>query len=106
MRFATVLIRRAISPRLAMRIFENMCGPHSADDNGAGVQLRWLPMQPAVVSLEEARLHRRLRAYRERLDNVLTANQHAITRLFQTGRLFTREGTKAGRDLLLAHQHL
>jgi hypothetical protein len=63
-------------------------------------------LEPAIVSLEEARLHRRLKAYRVRLDNVLTANQHAITRLFQTGRLFTREGTKAGRDLLLAHQHL
>ncbi len=59
-----------------------------------------------LVSLEEARLNRRLRAYRERLEHVLSANQHAITRLFQTGTLFTKDGTKAGRDLLLAHQHL
>ena len=63
-------------------------------------------VEPSIVSLEEARLNRRLKAYRERLDRVLSANQHAVTRLFQTGKLFTREGTKAGRDLLLAHQHL
>jgi hypothetical protein len=63
-------------------------------------------MQPTVHSLEEARLQRRLKTYRERLDRVLGANQQAITRLFQTGSLFTKEGTRAGRDLLLAHQHL
>jgi hypothetical protein len=63
-------------------------------------------LEPAIVSLEEARLQRRLRSYRERLDRVLSANQQAVTRLFQTGSIFTKEGTRAGRDLLLAHQHL
>lgn len=63
-------------------------------------------MDSTVFSLEEARLHKRLKTYRDRLDRVLAANQHAITRLFQTGSLFTKEGTRAGRDLLLAHQHL
>lgn len=63
-------------------------------------------METPVFSLEDARLHRRLKTYRERLDRVLGANQQAISRLFQTGSLFTKEGTRAGRDLLLAHQHL
>jgi hypothetical protein len=37
---------------------------------------------------------------------VLKANKRAVTRLFSTGMLFTRHGTRAGRDLLLAHEHL
>lgn len=59
-----------------------------------------------VVSLQDARLSRRVEAYRARLDRVLKANKRAITRLFGTGLLFTRQGTRAGRDLLLAHEHL
>lgn len=59
-----------------------------------------------VVSLSDLRLSRRLATYRARLDRVLKANKRAITRLFGTGLLFTRNGTRAGRDLLLAHEHL
>jgi hypothetical protein len=59
-----------------------------------------------VVSLSELRLNRRLAGYRGRLDRVLKANKRAITRLFGTGLIFTRSGTRAGRDLLLAHEHL
>lgn len=59
-----------------------------------------------VVSLHDARLTRRVEAYRSRLDRVLKANKRAVTRLFSTGMLFTRHGTRAGRDLLLAHEHL
>lgn len=59
-----------------------------------------------VVNLHDARLSRRVESYRGRLDRVLKGNKKAITRLFATGLLFTRHGTRAGRDLLLAHEHL
>lgn len=59
-----------------------------------------------VVSLSEARLERRLGHYRERLERALTSNRAAVGRLYTSGSLFTKEGTRAGRDLLLAHQHL
>ncbi|MBL8910490.1 MAG: hypothetical protein JNM17_07275 [Archangium sp.] len=59
-----------------------------------------------VVSLNDARLSRRVETYRARLDRVLKGNKKAITKLFATGMLFTRHGTRAGRDLLLAHEHL
>lgn len=59
-----------------------------------------------VVNLHDHRLSRRVASYRARLDRVLKANKRAVTRLFSTGLLFTRHGTRAGRDLLLAHEHL
>lgn len=59
-----------------------------------------------VVDLCEARLERRLRTYREKLDRVLKSNRRAIGRLYVTGALFTKVGTRAGRDLLTAHEHL
>jgi hypothetical protein len=59
-----------------------------------------------VVDLAEVRVSRRLSLYRARLQRVLKANQKALERLFRTGTLFTRQGTRAGRDLLLAHEHL
>ena len=59
-----------------------------------------------MVNLTEARLARRLTHYRERLNKVVGANKRAIGRLYASGVLFTKEGSRAGRDLLLAHQHL
>jgi hypothetical protein len=59
-----------------------------------------------LVSLSDLRLSRRLANYREKLDRVLKANKRAVGRLFMTGSLFTKLGTRAGRDLLLAHEHL
>jgi len=59
-----------------------------------------------VVNLHDARLSRRVDAYRARLDRVLKGNKRAVTRLFSTGLMFTKHGTRAGRDLLLAHEHL
>lgn len=61
---------------------------------------------PKIVLLSEARLARRLLVYRERLDRVLRHNRRALGRLYTTGTLFTKVGTRAGRDLLLAHEHL
>ncbi len=59
-----------------------------------------------VVSLGALQLQRRLLGYRARLDRVLKANKRAVTRLFSTGALFNKQGTRAGRDLLTAHEHL
>lgn len=59
-----------------------------------------------VVDLAAVRSDRRQRHYRERLRRVLDANEQAIGRLFHCGLLFSRQGTRAGRDLLLARQHL
>ncbi len=66
------------------------------------------PAQPAaqIISFSEVRLARRLGTYREKLDKVLRTNKRAIGRLYASGTLFTRVGTRAGRDLLLAHEHL
>jgi hypothetical protein len=92
---------------LAIKIFLNMVrGLLAQMTKRRALKYGVQRMESTVFSLDEARLHRRLRSYRERLDRVLSANQHAISRLFQTGNLFTKEGTRAGRDLLLAHQHL
>mgnify|MGYP005614078545 FL=1 len=33
-------------------------------------------------------------------------NRKSLGRLFQSGLVFTRQGARLGRDLLLAHQHL
>ncbi|MGQ0504680.1 MAG: hypothetical protein ACT4TC_05115 [Myxococcaceae bacterium] len=59
-----------------------------------------------VIDLADAREEHRLSAYRRKITQVLESNRRAITRLFTTGALFTRAGSKAGRDLLLAHQHV
>ena len=59
-----------------------------------------------VVNLSEARVGRRLDVYRNRLNTVLASNKLAIGKLYSTGVLFTREGTRAGRELLVAHEHL
>ena len=59
-----------------------------------------------VVDLNEVRAHRRLSAYQDKIALVLDSNRCAIGRLYTTGALFSRQGARAGRDLLLAHQHL
>ncbi len=33
-------------------------------------------------------------------------NRKSLARLFQSGLVYTRQGARLGRDLLLAHQHL
>lgn len=59
-----------------------------------------------VVSLAEARARSKIDLYRARLNQALADNKRAVSRLYATGALFTKDGTRAGRDLLLAHQHL
>lgn len=60
----------------------------------------------AVIDLESARERLRLQRCVERVQQALSQNRQALQRLFETGLVFTRSGTRAGRDLLLAHQHL
>ncbi len=61
---------------------------------------------PPVVDLAQARDARRLREIRARCRAVDEMNRKSLGRLFQTGLVFTRQGARLGRDLLLAHQHL
>jgi hypothetical protein len=61
---------------------------------------------PPVVDLAAARDARRLREFQARCRAVDDLNRKALARLFQTGLVYTRQGARLGRDLLLAHQHL
>ncbi len=58
------------------------------------------------MDLARARDDRRLREYQTRLRSVVDSNKRALARLFQHGLIYTRQGARLGRDLLLAHQHL
>ena len=60
----------------------------------------------AVVDLADVRDGRRLRDLRSRLRAGLERNKRALARLFQSGLVYTRAGSRLGRELLLAHQHL
>jgi hypothetical protein len=59
-----------------------------------------------VVDLARARDARRLRELEARCRTVDELNRKSLVRLFQSGLVYTRQGARLGRDLLLAHQHL
>jgi hypothetical protein len=59
-----------------------------------------------VVDLCAAREARRLLEFQVRTRAVDDLNRKALSRLYQTGLVYTRQGARLGRDLLLAHQHL
>lgn len=59
-----------------------------------------------VVNLNEVRAQVRLVAYQNKISRALDSNRRSIGRLYTTGLMFSPEGARAGRDLLLAHQHL
>jgi hypothetical protein len=61
---------------------------------------------PPVVDLAQARSARRLRDLQARCHSVDETNRKSLVRLFQSGLVYTRQGARLGRDLLLAHQHL
>src|SRR5574340_1250048 len=61
---------------------------------------------PMVVDLAEARETRRLRELQARCRGMDEMNRKSLVRLFQSGLVYTRQGARLGRDLLLAHQHL
>jgi hypothetical protein len=58
------------------------------------------------VDLAQARDARRLRDLQERCRSVDEVNRKSLGRLFQSGLVYTRQGARLARDLLLAHQHL
>ena len=59
-----------------------------------------------VVDLALARDARRLRDFQASCRSVDELNRKALARLFQTNLIYTRHGSRLGRELLLAHQHL
>lgn len=62
--------------------------------------------QGKLIELDLVRERLQLVRCGKRVQQALEQNRHAISRLFNTGLIFTRGGARAGRDLLLAHQHL
>jgi len=61
---------------------------------------------PPVVDLAQARDARRVRELQARCRAVDEVNRKSLARLFQSGLVYTRQGARLGRDLLLAQQHL
>jgi len=59
-----------------------------------------------VVDLSSIRAERRREQAEERVRGAMEDNRAALSRLFSTGLIFTQKGSRAGRDLLLAHQAL
>src|SRR5262245_37814206 len=59
-----------------------------------------------VVDLAEARGQRRLKQYETKIQAVLESSRRALNRLFSTNLLYSHQGTRAGRDLLLVHQKM
>lgn len=68
--------------------------------------MRKARVAPPVVDLARARDAKRLRELIARCRAVDEVNRKSLNRLFQTGLVYTRQGARLGRDLLLAHQHL
>ena len=59
-----------------------------------------------VVDLSEVRAEKRRLLAERRVRAAMEDNRAALSRLFSTGLIFTQKGSRAGRDLLLAHQSL
>ena len=59
-----------------------------------------------VVDLSSVRAQRRREQAEERVRDAMDENRAALARLFASGLIFTQKGSRAGRDLLLAHQAL
>jgi hypothetical protein len=70
------------------------------------VTVRNVRCETRVIDLARARDERRLAEYQRRTRRELDANKGALSRLFQSGLVYSRVGSRLGRDLLLAHQHL
>jgi hypothetical protein len=59
-----------------------------------------------VVPLDEARERRRCETCRGKLSSVLELNRNVLRRLFETGLVFTRTGSRMGRELLQCQHEL
>lgn len=60
----------------------------------------------AVVDLAHARDARRLRELDERCQSIDEGARRIVSRLFQCGAIFTRQGTRLAREVLRSHQQL
>jgi hypothetical protein len=79
------------------------CSPEVLPLTGS---VRTARRETPVIDLARVRDERRLEEYRCRTRQVLEANRRALARLFQSGVIYSRVGSRLARDLLLAHQHL
>ncbi len=59
-----------------------------------------------VLDLRQARDRRALRAWRAKVQGVQNSNKRSLSRLFATGAIYTRQGARAGREMLGTHQKL
>jgi hypothetical protein len=64
------------------------------------------PKRSPVIPLEEARERRRCETCLGRLTSVLELNRNVLRRLFETGLVFTRTGSRIGRELLQCQHQL
>jgi hypothetical protein len=64
------------------------------------------PRTAPVFDLAQERILRRQKLAERRVRAVLDDNRAALSRLFATGLIFTQKGSRAGRELLGAHQAL
>lgn len=87
-----------------------MVAPRSdADSNACFTYVRKVPRSRAsrkVISLDEVRQRLRLAGYQTRIAGILEQNRDSLTRLFSTSAVFSLDGGRAGRDLLLAREQL
>jgi len=60
----------------------------------------------AIVDLSSVRAQKKRELAELRVRGAMSDNRAALTRLFASGLIFTQKGSRAGRDLLLAHQAL
>ncbi len=60
----------------------------------------------SVISFGALKTVRQLKQNREMLVTVLTNLRAMVAKLFETGLIYAREGSRIGRDVLLAQEHL
>ncbi len=59
-----------------------------------------------MVDLAQARDARRLRELGERCESLDECARRIVSQLFRCGNIFSRHGSRLGRELLLSHQQL
>lgn len=70
------------------------------------VTIRSASRQAPVIELDRARDARRLVDLRRSTAEAIDRSRGALSRLFNTGAVFSRAGSRLGRELLLVHQQL
>lgn len=85
-----------------------LAGPNRVPERGMSLSLFEAQSSgdDRVVELTTVRERRRLSRCRQRIESVIEHNRRAMEALFDSGQVFTRSGSRVGRELLLAHQKL